>query len=75
MEFRSFDGEYESEYNDIGFVEISEIFVMQKTFCFGTESFYKVYLAGLFHSQGPHNSIRTAHRGYITRFFCLNGWK
>ncbi len=35
--FDSLDGKGDDEYNDIGFVKISEICAMQDAFLFGTE--------------------------------------
>ena len=39
MQFSSLGHEDDSEYNDDGFVEISELLAMQDAFVFGKESF------------------------------------
>ena len=42
MKFGWFDGRNDGEFNGVGFVEISEIFVTQDTFLIGWESFDKI---------------------------------
>ena len=37
--FGLFDGGDDGEHNDVGFVEVTEIFLTQNAFFFGTESF------------------------------------
>ena len=45
MEFDLLDGGEEDEHNDLIFVEISKISMMEEKFIFGAESFNRVLLA------------------------------